>query len=45
MAVAGAPTYDVLEVEDASSKGIAMYIGLGAVVLIIVLLLLFRGGI
>ncbi len=35
---------DVLDVEDASERNIAMYIGLGAVLLIIVLFVLFRGG-
>ena len=35
---------DVLDVEDASERNIAMYIGLGAVVLIIVLFVLLRGG-
>ena len=35
---------DVLDVEDGSPKrNIAMYIGLGTVILIIVLFLLFRG--
>ena len=36
--------HNVLDVEDASPKrNIAMYIGLGTVILIIVLFLLFRG--